>query len=418
MIKSITYFLALFCAIIPNLANSQTPNINEDKFGDLYNSQNLNYFYKSLNNKKPIHILWLGDSHTASDFISGGARDTLQIELGNAGRGFIDAGIPYKGFSPQHVQITTEPELKTLKSFPLSKSDGGPFGLGGYRAVQSDKETYKIIFEHNYDNFAICSRALLMKDNVVLKAAKPENDHITCAKMQFNSRSSAGADLVINGSKKFDIEIASIGVWNNHSGVVLSSFGVPGSTLKDLAARDDISIKNQIAVLPPSLIILAYGTNEGFSDNFNADEYKNLLADQIKRFKVLAPHADILLLLAPDANKAALNRGEDVSCKTLPSDLVIKYPQISHDELGAGYYIPPNLAKVRNAQIEFAKSMNIAYWDWHNAMGGDCSAANLSLLENREIAGDRVHFTKIGGTKIGQKLADDILSAIKYRLRH
>ncbi len=418
MIKSISYFLAFLGFLIPVLANSQTPASNDNVFGNLHNAQSLTSFYKSLNNKKPIHILWLGDSHTASDFISGGARDALQANLGNAGRGFIDGGIPYKGFNPQHVQITTEPELKTLKSFPLSKSDGGPFGLGGYRAIMAPNGTYTITYEHSYDNFAICSRALITKDNIALTNVKTENDHITCATSQINSNQEAEAIFTIKGSEKFDNQIASVGMWDNHSGIVLSSFGVPGSTLKDLSARDDISIKNQIAVLPPSLIIIAYGTNEGFSDTFNADEYKNLLADQIKRFKKLAPHADILLLLAPDANKAALNRGDDVSCKNLSPELAGKYPQISRDELGAGFYIPPNLAKVRNAQIEFAKSMNIAYWDWYNAMGGDCSASNLSLLQDREIAGDRVHFTKIGGTKMGQKLADDILAAIKYRLRH
>ena len=401
MIKSVPYFLAFLGSVIPVLANSQTPDKNDNVFGNLHNAQSLTSFYKSINNKKPIHILWLGDSHTASDFISGGTRGALQIELGNAGRGFIDGGIPYKGFSPQHLQITTDPELKTLKSFPLSKSDGGPFGLGGYRVQISNPSLYKIKSDQKHEKIVICD-------------TKKDAENIKCNRIKHNETD----ELTIDGSVYEGREIASVGMWNNHSGVVLSSFGVPGSTLKDLAARDDISIKNQIAVLPPSLIIVAYGTNEGFSDTFNTDDYKNLLDSQIKRFKKLAPHADILLLLAPDANKASLNRAEDVSCKALPPELAAKYPQINHAELGAGYYIPPNLSKVRNAQIEFAKEMNIAYWDWHNAMGGDCSAANLSLLQEREIAGDRVHFTKIGGTKIGQRLAGDILSAIKYRLRH
>jgi lysophospholipase L1-like esterase len=424
MYKNICVVLIIWGALVPFWANSQTLNMPNNQVGALYNSQRLGNFYKSVLRGKPIHIIWLGDSHTASDYISGSTRDTLQITLGNAGRGFIDGGIPYKGFNPQHLQINTQPELKPLKSFPLNKSDGGPFGLGGYRVILSNQEKYSIVSEYEFDNLAICTKSsktnpminIAINDENISLNPQSNNQHITCKKIK--ARPNKTNNIAITIYTPNETEIASIGMWNDYSGLLLSSFGVSGATLLDLSARDDVSIKNQIAILPPSLIIIAYGTNEGFSDKFDATEYKTLLTNQIKRFKKFAPHSDIMLLLAPDANKATINRGDDTSCKTLPPELVAKYPQISHEKLGNGFYIPPNLAKVRQAQIDVANSTNTAYWDWHAAMGGDCSASHLSLLQEREIAGDRVHFTKIGGTKIGEKLANDIIEAIKINLRH
>jgi hypothetical protein len=36
---------------------------------------------------RPLHIVVIGDSHTAGDAITGALRETLQARLGNGGRG-------------------------------------------------------------------------------------------------------------------------------------------------------------------------------------------------------------------------------------------------------------------------------------------------------------------------------------------
>ena len=56
--------------------------------------------------KRPVHILQIGDSHTAGDRITGAVRAALQVRFGNGGRGVLPPGIPYDGYRPMQVQAT------------------------------------------------------------------------------------------------------------------------------------------------------------------------------------------------------------------------------------------------------------------------------------------------------------------------
>ena len=54
----------------------------------------------------PVHILQIGDSHTAGDRITGRLRTALQGRFGDGGRGVLPPGIPYAGYSPMRVEVT------------------------------------------------------------------------------------------------------------------------------------------------------------------------------------------------------------------------------------------------------------------------------------------------------------------------
>ncbi|RZJ79814.1 MAG: hypothetical protein EON88_32600, partial [Brevundimonas sp.] len=78
--------------------------------------------------------------------------------------------------------------------------------------------------------------------------------------------------------------------------VRIEPIGVQNVTLSDLGWR---TLPPQMA--PVDLIILAYGTNEGFDDAFDAHAYDRLLRSEIQRIRALAPRAAILILSAPEA---------------------------------------------------------------------------------------------------------------------
>ena len=46
---------------------------------------------------RPVHIVQIGDSHTAGDVLTGAWRDLLQTRYGNGGRGVLAAGRPWLG---------------------------------------------------------------------------------------------------------------------------------------------------------------------------------------------------------------------------------------------------------------------------------------------------------------------------------
>ena len=141
----------------------------------------------------------------------------------------------------------------------------------------------------------------------------------------------------------------------------------------------------------PSLVVLAYGVNEGFDPALDPAAYERLLRAEIGKMRQFAPwEASILILGAPDA----LRNGVTDGC--------------SADGLRAP---PPSLAVVRDVQRRVAADMGVAYWDWHGRMGGDCSADRLALRAEPYVRGDRVHFTSAGADWIGGVLAGDLLAA-------
>lgn len=167
--------------------------------------------------------------------------------------------------------------------------------------------------------------------------------------------------------------------------------GVPGVTLNNLVEQ-----RLPVEDAAPDLIILAYGTNEGFDDDLDARAYGQLLTTQIRRFRVEAPGAAILILGAPEAM-----RGEGGGA--CPGDLEGRWRT------------PTNLAVVRDVQFRTAARMGVAFWDWRGRMGGDCSADRLTRAgswgADPMMRGDHVHFDEAGADWIGSLLFDDLMTA-------
>jgi lysophospholipase L1-like esterase len=174
------------------------------------------------------------------------------------------------------------------------------------------------------------------------------------------------------------------------SGVRLFEFGAVGATLREMQAWRDVEVSGGPAHRAADLIILAFGTNEGFEDDLDAAAYEALLRSQIGRLRRLTPGSSLLILGAPDALRSGVEGGCSADGRRAP---------------------PPSLALVRDVQRRVAADMGVAFWDWHGRMGGDCSADRLALRAEPYMRGDRVHFTGAGAEWIGGVLADDLMAA-------
>ncbi len=169
--------------------------------------------------------------------------------------------------------------------------------------------------------------------------------------------------------------------------VRLEAIGVVGATLSDLADRPMTFGSD-----PPDLIILAYGSNEGFDDLLNLQAYETLLSVQIARIRRAAPEAALLILGAPEAM-----RGEGGGACA--------------DDLEGRWAPPVMLALVRDVQHRVAAEMGVAFWDWRGRMGGHCAAHRLTLGPDPLMRGDHVHFNDTGGDWIGALLFADLMTA-------
>lgn len=345
----------------------------------------------------PVHILQIGDSHTAGDRITGKVRAALQARFGDAGRGVLPPGPPYEGFAPYQVEMTAVGWRPAPA--PLVGPGGFPtigVGLAGVQAISLEPGAELRLRPEGRDALGYLISAcgegagrLRVEADGEVWSERTFNEHgatRSCVNMLADGRPEEivlrplDATLMLH-----DVRLSHMG-----GGVTLSSLGVVGATLRDLAARDDAVVALQLASWRPSLIVLAYGTNEGFEDGLDPAAYEALLRREIARLRRLAPAASLLILGAPDALRSGVEAGCSADGRRAP---------------------PPSLAVVRDVQRRVAADTGVAFWDWHGRMGGDCSSDRLALLPEPLMRGDRVHFTSAGADWIGGILADDLLAA-------
>lgn len=204
----------------------------------------------------------------------------------------------------------------------------------------------------------------------------------TVSVVQFGDSHTAGGD--ITGSLHWRMRAR----YPGHD-IRLTPVGVVGDTLRGLEAREPVLMPGTPT---PDLIILAYGTNEGFDDLLDPASYERRLRDQLSRLRGLFPRTSLLILGPPEAM-----RGEGGG--TCPADPERRWKA------------PAMLSVVRDVQHRVAAETGVAFWDWRGRMGGECSAHALTLGDAPMMRPDHVHFTGAGGDWIGGLLFQDIAAA-------
>jgi lysophospholipase L1-like esterase len=340
----------------------------------------------------PVHILQIGDSHTAGDRITGKLRAALQARFGDGGRGVLPPGVPYAGYAPLQVEVTADGWTTTLA--PLAGNAGyvrAGVGLTGVQAVTVQPGS-ALTFRRESVSPAFAQIGLCGEGPGRLEVTADDE------RWTVSFGEERCAILYSNGSPE-QVELRALdGVLTLHDvrltniapGVELSNLGVVGATIRDLAARDQRVVARELAAWRPALIVLAFGTNEGFDDSLDPRAYEALLRGQIVRLRRLVPGASLMILGAPDALRNGVTNGCSADGRRSP---------------------PPSLAVVRDVQRRVAADMGVAFWDWHGRMGGDCSADRLATRGEPFMLRDRVHFSSAGADWIGGALNADLMTA-------
>ncbi|PTQ11643.1 GDSL family lipase [Sphingomonas oleivorans] len=259
---------------------------------------------------KPVHILQIGDSHTAGDAITGAWRDLLQARYGGGGRGVLPPGRPYDGFLTRGVQASMSAGWKVSATFGNgSGTPRPPLGLSGF-SLTSTAEGAKIGLvadpAQRFDRFVVCAVAQRNAGTLSIRVGN-ETSHMRLASITTrpecrtirSSQSATEAQIIAEGGP---VTITSVASFRDAGGVALSNLGVVGSQLVHFSRTDDAVLAEELRAYDPDLIVIAFGTNEGFSPHFSPFEYEIVLRTQIGRIRRLAGDVPILLLGAPDAS--------------------------------------------------------------------------------------------------------------------
>jgi lysophospholipase L1-like esterase len=173
------------------------------------------------------------------------------------------------------------------------------------------------------------------------------------------------------------VRLTSWGIEKRHQGVLFDSFGVSGATIDVFNHWDPYLVQWDLKQIRPSLIIVAYGTNEAFNSGFDATTYKQVFAQVLESLKRMAPEASILVVGPPGGQRSRSTQKR------------------SRRSTGP-WETPESITEVSYIQRDTAVAFGDTYWDWANVIGGTRGFEHWVDADPPLVRSDHVHFTVLG----------------------
>ena len=342
--------------------------------------------------KDHVRILWLGDSHGASDFWSGALRTVLQKRFGHGGPGFVHLG--YLGYRHDGVKMGAEGKWKMRPRGPATTlvTGDGVFGLGGILfsadsggtraqlavtdAALTGKLRWDVCYRLNGPNDQVAV-AVTGTPPFVLKASAEEPPG---ALRHTILTSEAGATLSVSpiaGAPELCGAVVEADP-SARRGVVLDTLGINGARLGTPLAWSEAAWAAELSRRAPALVVLEYGTNESGDFSVAPAIYAKHLANVVARLRRVSLDVDCLALAPTDR----------------------------HDT-------PDRTPLVRDAIRDAAKANGCGFWDTYETMGGRGSIGAWGRENPPRAARDGVHLTSRGYRELGLKLGDEIMHRFK-----
>ncbi len=361
---------------------------------------------------QPVAILHLGDDHIAYDRFAGPLREHLTSRFGSAGRGLMMPGLfPIRG-----MQVSRGGQWNLVSSAAGAQ---GPFGITGVRMTSGASEAW-IRFTAAPGSFDWAEvtfmtgpgfgTALVSIDgDTKLVPTQGQRPSETAIRVTAKAR-----EILIKPRGDGPIAVLSAATGTNSRGIVYSSLGLPGATGSTPEKWSPDFLANDLKKLNPDLILIEYGTREGFDDGLDVKQYEMRLAAIIELIKERAPQASILVVGPPDAARLpnfASSMGAQ-ACRALNVHEIASYRRMieAGDERLARWHAPPGLDAVRAAQRQAAASVGAYFWDWARYMGGACSihawASSTPPLAER----DHITLTEAGDGRSARALYAELIA--------
>lgn len=261
--------------------------------------------------REPVRVLWLGDSHTMADHLTGAVRSRLFERYPPGGPGYLRLGL-----SPtrhEHAKLTrigvghTEPNPPSRRT----QQGDGAFGLGGIRVSVLDRSVLRLTIapfslkghaRHSllFDlppGARFIARLGASTRTVSRSADATQLAGTKVLRLELEGEPSDALEVeVVAGAPRFYGAI----VEGTEPGVVLDAIGIDGARVATALAWDGPSFEAEVALRKPELVVIAFGTNEAF-DNVRVEKYEPELERLLERFRRGAPNADCLILGPPDS---------------------------------------------------------------------------------------------------------------------
>ncbi|WP_414164240.1 SGNH/GDSL hydrolase family protein [Superficieibacter sp. BNK-5] len=329
-----------------------------------------------------VHILQLGDSHTAADLFTGQLRMRFQQRFGDGGPGMVSP-VQVSGQRSAVVNFSKPGQSWQLWSTRKDPHEDFPFTGLIAQPLQANANVTLTLTNGNRGRYQV-SALYKSSTDATLTMGSAGRQTLPDSQNHWQLSDAQQATFPLNAtlSGQEHIQLGGWFISAPRSGVILSAVGINGATLSAWKKWQSDGLA-PLAALKPDMVILEYGTNEAFNDDLDPALYRRQLEARIVQIREALPDAAILLIGPPDSIK---NKGQ-ASCSARE---------------------PVSLAKVMQVQKQVAEAQQLLFWDWRAFMGGACSMERWSAAGDARP--DLVHLSADGYKKSADALFDQLMA--------
>jgi lysophospholipase L1-like esterase len=171
-------------------------------------------------------------------------------------------------------------------------------------------------------------------------------------------------------------------------GVTWEAIGINGAEAPLILRWDQKLFSQYIKDNSPALIVLAYGTNEAASKDWDQESYQQAFANIIDTIHSYVPESSILVLGPADRSTM-----QHRAWRTFEGT-----------------------DKIVEAQRTVCHTHNCAYWDWQQRMGGEGSMQQWAYAGWAQP--DHTHFTGDGYHALADALMSDLMAEYQAWKEH
>ncbi len=352
--------------------------------------------------KKPIRILYYGDSQIENDRITSIFRKKLQDRFGGNGRGLVPVKSIYN--TANNLVMTTS---KNWKSSSIIGTNRSNLDLGLLC------EAFKT--KHTQNQSDSCSSSWIKINKLNLNKL----EGYSVVSIFYKADKNSEVELESNGEKlytqtlaatneveeirfnlqttpekiklkfKTSSEITIYGLnLESPNGIMVDNIALRGRAHPSFTKINADHFGQMAKLIDPAFIIMQYGVNVVPHITTNYSYYKKMLVKEIQYVNEILPDVPILLVGVSDMAK----------------------------KVDGNLQSYPNLKYVIETQRETAMENNCAFWDLFETMGGEGSMIEWAQMNPPLGNKDYVHYTNLGAEKVGDLFANEFLRAIDYQM--
>lgn len=339
-----------------------------------------------------VRVLQWGDSHTAADMFTGEARHVFQLQFGDGSIGYSYAGHPFAGYRILGSARAQSAGWTTEGNKFRQLSEGAALGMGGI-SISTDRPSEWVTLDTPCTELAL--QYLQHPGGGSLRFTDNDGDPVDIQTDALETGAGTFRYPCPAGEHHFKVTtddrapVTLLGWVATRPGVTWESIGINGAEAPLILKWNRQLFSQYLKDNSPALIVLAYGTNEAASADWNQQSYQRAFASVIEMIHNDVPESAILVLG--------------------PTDRFILRRHTWHAYDGAD--------KIIAAQRAVCRAQGCAYWDQRERMGG------YGSMQQWVSAGwaqpDHTHLTGEGYRALADALMADLMAGYQaYKQRH